>query len=325
MRNGGWRLMGLLAGAFVAGAAWCATAGEPEATAKKAAPSAQPAAVFAADSFWYTPIPAEAPLHPNSANFVAEFLRQKKAYYGTVSINTTAYASPVYIAGPDTPRVRVAEWDCQKKKFTDAGLAEQWSAVPVPAHAEPADGTDAEMTIYQPASDTIWEFWQARKVDGQWQACWGGRMPNVSKSSGIWQKPYGTTATGLPFLGGQITAEELRRGKIEHVMGISLVDLRVGRSSRGRRTARTATIPKKPRTAFPRACGSASIRRSTWTRSRCTRSARPSPRRRRNTASSCGTRPGRSRCGPRIPSPTRSSASQTRIRRSSTARRPGRC
>lgn len=225
MRNGRWRVVAWLAGALVGGVAWSgAAAGEPVAKPKPAAASALPTAVFASDSFWYTPIPAAAPLHANSANFAAEFVRQKKAYYGTVSINTTAYASPVYIAEADVATVRVAEWDCQKKKFTDAALAKQWSAVPIPAHAEPADGTDAEMTIYQPSSDTVWEFWQARKVDGQWQACWGGRMQNVSKSSGIWQKPYGTTATGLPFLGGQITAEELQRGKIEHVLGISLVD-----------------------------------------------------------------------------------------------------
>ena len=97
--------------------------------------------------------------------------------------------------------------------------------MPIPAYAEPADGTDAEMTIYQPSTDTIWEFWQARKAGGQWQACWGGRMQNASKTPGIWPHPYGTTATGLPFLGGQITAEELQRGEIQHAMGIGLVDL----------------------------------------------------------------------------------------------------
>ncbi|UUZ49849.1 hypothetical protein LP420_06810 [Massilia sp. B-10] len=35
---------------------------------------------------------------------------------------------------------------------------------------------------------------------------------------------YGTTATSLPFIGGQITAEELQRGEIRHAMGIALVD-----------------------------------------------------------------------------------------------------
>jgi hypothetical protein len=94
----------------------------------------------------------------------------------------------------------------------------------MPSFATPADGTDAEMTIYQPSTDTLWEFWVAKNADGQWQACWGGRMTNVKSSDGTWPFPYGTTATGLPFLGGQITAEELARGEIRHAIGISLVE-----------------------------------------------------------------------------------------------------
>ncbi|MDP3841505.1 MAG: hypothetical protein Q8Q81_02760, partial [Oxalobacteraceae bacterium] len=41
--------------------------------------------VFAPSSFWYAAIPANAPLHANSAGFVADFLRQKQAHYGTVN------------------------------------------------------------------------------------------------------------------------------------------------------------------------------------------------------------------------------------------------
>jgi hypothetical protein len=173
-----------------------------------------PAHVFSPDSFWYRPIPN-----------VAEFLRQKKAYYGTVSINTREYASPVYVVGSNAPTVQVTEWDCQNKKFKDPRLAEQWKAVPIPSYAEPADGTDAEMTVYQPSSDTVWEFWQARKTNGQWQACWGGQLTHASESNGIFPNNYGTTATSLPFLGGQIGVEELRRGEINHALGIALVDL----------------------------------------------------------------------------------------------------
>lgn len=184
----------------------------------------RPQHVFAATSFWYQPIPADAPLHPNSANFVAEFLRQKKAYYGTVSINTRAYACPVYVVGPEVAPVAVTEWDCQHKGYKDTVLAAQWRAVPIPGHAQQADGTDAEMCIYQPSSDSLWEFWQARQVDGQWQACWGGGMTKASKNLGIWEDHRGTTATSLPFIGGQITPDELRRGVIDHVMGIALVD-----------------------------------------------------------------------------------------------------
>jgi hypothetical protein len=180
--------------------------------------------IFAPTSFWYSAIPANAPLHANSAGFVADFLRQKQAYYGTVNINTSAYASTVFIADANATTTKVAYSNCQHKIYPETALEAQWTAVPIPSYAVPADGTDAEMTIYQPSTNTMWEFWGASKVAGQWQACWGGRMQNTNISDGRWPAPYGTTATGLPFLGGQITAEELARGEIRHAIGISLVE-----------------------------------------------------------------------------------------------------
>ncbi|WP_216854908.1 DUF4124 domain-containing protein [Burkholderia sp. L27(2015)] len=200
-------------------------------------------AVFAPSSFWYTAIPRDVALNPHSANYVAEFLRQKQAYYGTVNINTDAYTSPLYIVrsgsarvigdnyakqvaatGREVHRTDVAEWDCQSKGFSDPGLAAQWRGVPIPAIAVPAKGTDSEMSVFDETSDTLWEFWVARKLDGSWQSCWGGRIANAAKSDGIFPLPYGATATGLPFIGGQITAEELARGEIKHAIGIALVD-----------------------------------------------------------------------------------------------------
>jgi hypothetical protein len=183
-----------------------------------------PAQIFSPGSFWYKPLPPDAPIHPNSKQFVSEFLRQKRSYYGTVSINTVTYASPVYVADETTQRVMVRPWDCQNKGYIDKSLAEQWKSVPIPAYAQPADGTDSEMTIYNPAADTIWEFWVARKVDGAWEACWGGKMDKASGNPGIWPFPYGATATGLPFLGGQLRIDELMNRKIDHVIGIALVD-----------------------------------------------------------------------------------------------------
>lgn len=188
--------------------------------------------VFSPDSFWYTPIPASAPLNANSAGYVQEILRQKAKYYGTVTINTTAYSSPVYFAEAGTPTVKVSEWDCQKKGYKDASLADQWSTVPIPSYALQSKGSDGEMTIYQPSTDQVWEFWQASKVTtghgkrttSYWQACWGGRMQQASISDGTFPGHYGVTATSLPFLGGQITAEELARGEIRHAIGFAVVD-----------------------------------------------------------------------------------------------------
>jgi hypothetical protein len=180
--------------------------------------------IFSSASFWYRPLPADVPLHPDSANLVREFLRQKQAYYGTVSINTIKYASPVYVVDAGTPVTAVKVWDCFHRGYLDSELGRQLQAVPIPEYAIPAEGTDSEMTIYSPAQDTIWEFWQARKGTAGWEACWGGRMQQASKNPGIWPHPYGTTATGLPFLGGQLSISELLERRIEHVMGISLVD-----------------------------------------------------------------------------------------------------
>ena len=72
--------------------------------------------VFLPTSFWYTTIPKDVVLHPNSSKFVTEFLMQKSAYYGNVTINTTSYASPVYYPTAGASTIKVTEWNCQNKK-----------------------------------------------------------------------------------------------------------------------------------------------------------------------------------------------------------------
>jgi hypothetical protein len=213
--NAGWLLFSLLFGTL--------SLSQQVQAAEKS--KEKKAFIFAPDSFWYKPIPPNVPLHPNSDNFVQEFLRQKKAYYGNVNINLTKYASPVYYADASTPKVKVKEWDCQRKGHSDKKLAEQFSDVPIPSNAVPADGNDSEMSVYDTSTDTLWEFWKLRKVDDNWQACWGGRIENASKNDGSFNGYYGTTATSLPLIAGQITAEELASGEINHVIGISLVDI----------------------------------------------------------------------------------------------------
>ncbi len=181
--------------------------------------------IFAPTSFWYNVIPANAPLNPNQAQYLAEFARQRIPYSGNVTVNTYQYSSPVYIAPAGTPTVKVTQWDCQNKGYLDSSLATQFAAVPIPSYAQQSAGTDGEMTVYQPSTDTVWEFWKVRKNSaGGWEACWGGRLQNASKSDGVFPTYYGTTATSLPFLGGQITAEEIARGEIKHAIGIALID-----------------------------------------------------------------------------------------------------
>jgi hypothetical protein len=182
-------------------------------------------AVFAQNSFWNTPLPKYTPTHPNSANFVADIQRQIGVYYGAADIKTTSGSAPVYIADVNTPTVTVNEWDCQSSGSSSAGLASQWQAVPIPSYAEPAAGADGEMVVFQPSTQTVWEFWKARKNGSQWEACWGGRLQSVGTHSGIFPNPYGVTSTGLAVLGGQLGINEMKSGSINHAIGLSLVDL----------------------------------------------------------------------------------------------------
>lgn len=179
-------------------------------------------------SFWYKPIPRETPLHVKSKELSEEFARQVRTYYGVVGINYGDYSAPVYTVSEDTPRVQVELWDCWKSGHKDSQLANDLMNVPIPAEAVPAGGSDAEMVIFDPTADTMWEFWNTRKIDGRWQACWGGKMDAVSTNPGIWKPPYGASATGLPFAPGQVLVDELRRGRIDHVIGIAIVDAEAG-------------------------------------------------------------------------------------------------
>ncbi len=183
--------------------------------------------VFAKTSFWYTPIPKDTLLAANSDDLTNEFLRQKAKYYGTVTINTYSYSAPVYTVDTNVKSVVVGFNNCQNKSHIDPTFTNMMSAVPIPNYAQQSSGTDGEMAIYQPSTNSYWELWKAKldPVTGAWSACWGGKLGSASLSDGVFQSYYGTTATSLPFIGGQITAEELARGEIKHAIGISLVDL----------------------------------------------------------------------------------------------------
>jgi hypothetical protein len=178
--------------------------------------------VFAASSFWYQPIPANAPLNPDSDGMLQNFLAQIRSYYGDVNLNISSWTAPIYEPAAATQTVTV-----KQREVLNAGLTEQWAAVPIPSCTQIPDSTDTdkEVVIYQPSTDEMWEFWQlAHDSNGAWSASWGGEMQNVSLNNGIWANPYGATATGLPLIGGQLSIDELSAGEIKHAIGIALVE-----------------------------------------------------------------------------------------------------
>lgn len=183
---------------------------------------------FAANGWRNQPLPSDAPLKANSTLLRDELVDQVQDSLALPSapqnagtwINTTEYAAPVYVVPPGQPTVRVDDPNNRP------ALQAQWDNVPLPPDAQPAQGTDSELTVYQPSTNTLWDFWQLRKdAAGQWVASYGGMMPNVHQHQGNWENPpvgtgagYGATATSIAFLAGQQRIEEIRRGEIDHAV-----------------------------------------------------------------------------------------------------------
>jgi hypothetical protein len=199
--------------------------------AKPAAPAPR---LFAENSVWNAPLAATAPLDPSSkvrsAAFLAEIRREMKAATGPWIMERT-YSTPLYTVGATQPRVKVkldtGPWGERLQEVYGEG-------VPIPDNARPAAGTDGHMTVYQPSTDTLWEFWRAKELADGWHANWGGAMRNVSQSPGYYTGSawegltgrtgwnWGATATSLPVIAGTVTIAELRRGRIDHALALDV-------------------------------------------------------------------------------------------------------
>jgi hypothetical protein len=191
-----------------------APAGCGEARPAKKAPRAASDRFFSPRSFWNRALPAHTQLARDSAGLVSR-LRQQLAS-SNAWINTWEFSTPIYRVGRHQRRIRVA----LDRPY--GSLAKGFKSVPLPANAKPANGSDRHLVVWQPSTDTMWEFFKLRRRKGSWHAAWGGRMRHVSRSKGVFADPMGATATGLPLMGGLIRASELRRGRIDHALAISI-------------------------------------------------------------------------------------------------------
>ncbi len=184
----------------------------------------RPARPFAPRSFWNKPLPADAPLDPLSSFYVSDLQRQLSVR--SPWINTTEYGIPVYRAPRGLRTVRVALPDPTPPRR--ALLQAAWEEVPIPRGARPSPDSDGRLVIWQPSTDTMWEFWRARRELDGWHATFGGRMENVSENVGTYTDPpgWGASATGIPILGGLMRLHELRAGRINHGLALTIPDAR---------------------------------------------------------------------------------------------------
>jgi hypothetical protein len=205
----------------IAALAALALSGPP---ARSAQTQARPLPVFGPDSVWRRPLGRHARIDPLSALYVRRLARTAA---GGAWINTTEYSTPVYRVPARQPGVRVT---LDQPRGVNADLRRALARVPIPAGARPAAGTDGNLVVWQPATDTLWELWGARRARDGWHARHGGRMTDLSQSPGYFPRNqgWGASATGLPLLGGLIRIAEVRAGRIDHAVSIALPETRAG-------------------------------------------------------------------------------------------------
>jgi hypothetical protein len=190
---------------------------------------------FAADSVWNARLSPDAPLDPQSDVLAGALRDEAKNELRTLTgpYLATKGGVPVYTVPRRARKTRV------KLDASDYGtsLDETFAAgVPIPATARPAGNPDGSMVVWQPSTDRMWEFFRLQKQADGWHARWGGAMRNVSDSDGRYRSSswpgasgrWGATATSLPLVAGLIRIHELRSGRIDHALALSVGHARAG-------------------------------------------------------------------------------------------------
>lgn len=244
MRNtlGGGVVLGVAAAVVMAGSAYAggqisdrhATYKPAPATTTAAVPKPAGPRVFHESAPFYQRLPDDTPTASDSDELVAALKRQTKTFYGTpgkpmVDVNVDKFAGSLWTAAPDDPKVSVRPWNCQNKPAGwEAELAAELEGIRIPDGMKPDPSSDGSVTIHDPQADTMVDLWQARKAaDGVWEACWGGKMRDVSKSTtATYPHPFGSSAAGISHAAYVIRHDELKAGRIDHAINLMLPEIK---------------------------------------------------------------------------------------------------
>jgi len=86
----------------------------------------------------------------------------------------------------------------------------------VPPNAKPDPSDDAHLSIVDRSTGCVYDFWGAKGGSGGLSASWGNAIP--TNSNGIYPGGMGSRGSGFSAAAGIVTADELRRGVINHAL-----------------------------------------------------------------------------------------------------------
>lgn len=177
---------------------------------------------FSDASPWNTPIPADAPTHPDSG-IIMTLVRREASHLRLPKI----YTIPVWVVDADAIRPVTVKspkiydtWDRDEDGVSDVGVP-----VTDAMWAEPT--SDGHLCVVDPAKMIAWEFSRFRFPKDGTPSCttfniWdltgtGVGVPYAGKR--WWAR--GGRGSGFPIIAGLIRPEELAAGEIRHALEVS--------------------------------------------------------------------------------------------------------
>jgi hypothetical protein len=206
-------------------------------------PGAADCPVFPASSHWNQPVD-QLPVHPRSAATVRAIGASDNVHadFGSGRWDGGPIGIPYVVAGRDQPRVSV--------RFEYASGSDR-GRYPIPRDApveggRQADG-DRHVIVVDRDRCVLHELFAARPVDGgaRWRAGSGARWDLRSNRL----RPRGWTsadAAGLPILPGLARHDEVRRGRIDHALRMTVPRTRRAFVYPARHFASDLTDPNLP-------------------------------------------------------------------------------
>ncbi len=202
---------------------------------------------FSDQSYWNTPLPADAPVADRNDHFI-ELLRRSHAEVG-FHLNTQQWTIPIYEVDEETPRVSISRrlpdhigegrflYEHSKPTLTPdhpVGHAPGFGpTIPMPTAAEPDAMTDGHLTLIDRRAQQAWDLWgAAQREDGSWWCCSG--ITYALDGPGVFDPTefairngesihlYGPCrAAGVPNIAGLVLYHEIQRGRIEHKLAFA--------------------------------------------------------------------------------------------------------
>jgi len=173
-----------------------------------AAPAAHVWRPYADTSVFNTPIPANAPSHPDSQAMI-HTLMQSRGTPGKIHVNIEKWSIPVWPVPAEGAEVR--EVVCDRQAYS----GEASVRCPVWPDVKPDPMSDAHMAIVDRKAGMEWDFWGARWQDGELHT----KAASTVKLDGDGLTPLGgCRLVGFALLSGLVRPEEIEAGEIDHAL-----------------------------------------------------------------------------------------------------------